>query len=207
MDFEKRFLDAKKHVYKLLNGLDKNLLYHNKHHTIFMLKEAENFKEKFSDKNFFLLKTAVLFHDTGFLKKYYNHEFESVNFFEEYLKKSSFFYSNKEIDIIKKLILITKLDLKVKPKTFLEKTIRDLDLYYFGYTKKYFYKKILDLKKEVYFFKVKNLYEYSKSEKCWVKNSIFFIKKHSFYTDTAKKLYGKNKFENLKFLERKLESL
>ncbi len=77
------------------------------------------------------------------------------------MSKTNFFYNKSEVVVIKNLILSTTLD--YVPKTKLEKVIRDLDLYYFGSSKNTFFKKILNLKKEVYFFKVKGLYVFSKN--------------------------------------------
>ena len=65
---------------RLENELDPRLGYHNLSHTLDVLEQAEVIakQEKISDEHdILLLKTAAVFHDSGFLMVYKNHEEKS----------------------------------------------------------------------------------------------------------------------------------
>ena len=60
-------------VHNLLTGLSEKLTYHNLPHTLDVLKQVQRIgKEEgiMEEEDMFLLKTAALYHDTGFLSVY-----------------------------------------------------------------------------------------------------------------------------------------
>jgi len=60
----------------LKKGLSKDLIYHSLDHTLDVLKAVERLAllEGVTDEALFLLKTAAIFHDAGFIEKYENDE-------------------------------------------------------------------------------------------------------------------------------------
>jgi predicted metal-dependent HD superfamily phosphohydrolase len=76
----------------------------------------------------FLLKIAALYHDTGFIETYSNHEERSCQIF---LRDSQTFGLNpSEIKEITELIMVTKIP--QQPKNLLQRIICDADLDYLG---------------------------------------------------------------------------
>jgi len=75
-----------------------------------------------------LLLTAALYHDTGMLIRYQDHESASADVARETLP--GFGYTTGEIDEIIRLIMVTKLP--QRPVSHDEEIICDADLYYLG---------------------------------------------------------------------------
>ena len=177
-----------RHVFKELKKLSKKLYYHGIHHTKDVLKVAERITklEKVSGKELLILKTAVLFHDVGFLKKYKNNESIGVKVAQKTLPKYN--YSKKEIETISNMILATKIP--QKPKTKYEKIICDADLDNFG--RKDFFKKTEDVRKELFYQGVKI------PKKDWLKQVLKLLENHRYFTKGARKLRNKGKEKNIK---------
>ena len=115
---------------ELLNGLSSHLYYHGYHHTIDVLEAAMSIAshENLSNENIRLLRIAVLFHDSGFLRSYDNHEEKGCDLVKEYLP--GFGFSKSQIKIICEMIMATKVP--QKPKNILEQILCDADLDYLG---------------------------------------------------------------------------
>ncbi|MBO7125702.1 MAG: hypothetical protein J6V74_07680, partial [Bacteroidales bacterium] len=110
--------------------LPKTLYYHNIKHTIDVVVQVETIgnAEGISDTEMYILKTAALFHDSGFINAYKNHEQESIAIARRILPKEG--YSQEQIDQVCELIKATILT--EEPKNLLECIIRDADLDYLG---------------------------------------------------------------------------
>ncbi len=125
------FLKAEKFILsELQNGLSSNLSYHGYHHTIDVLDASMRIAdfEMISDDDRKLLRIAVLFHDSGFLRVYDNHEEIGCDLVNEYLP--GFGFSAVQIQTICGMIRATKVP--QRPETLLEKIICDADLDYLG---------------------------------------------------------------------------
>ncbi|MGZ5247140.1 MAG: HD domain-containing protein [Flavitalea sp.] len=118
-------------VLEKLQGLDARLTYHSVDHTIDVLTQVERIalEEGLTDeREIYLLKIAALYHDTGFLFTYSQHEEKSCEIF---LKDAQNFDLNaEEIDKISELIMVTKIP--QNPQNLMEKIICDADLDYLG---------------------------------------------------------------------------
>lgn len=175
---------------KLEKELPSYLTYHNSQHTKDVVNAAQHIaeSEKISVDDTELLLTASLFHDTGFLKGYDNHEASSSEFARDILPK--FNYDKDQVEKICKLIMVTKLP--QQPAHQLEEILCDADLFYLGSDK--------------YFDGAQQLYEeFKEAEKIeehadWNKVQIDFLKKHRYFTLTAVKERDKKKKENLQHL-------
>jgi len=122
-------IKAKKHVNKLLKDLnDDNWYYfHNLHHTFDVFKRATQIaqKEWVNDELIEILQLASLFHDTWFIKQYYNNEEIWAQIAEEWLKQQ--WYPEDKIDIVKSLIMATVPDCP-PPEHKIHQIIKDADL-------------------------------------------------------------------------------
>lgn len=173
------------HAKKELLKLPENIEYHSWMHTktffdcVCYIAELEEIPE---DK-LILLKTAALYHDRGYTDRTEDHEEKSAEIAKKELQKFS--YSEEQIKNIVCLILSTKVP--TAPKDRLEMIMCDADLEalgrdYFPYTSELFRK------------------ESGKSKEEWAQIQIKFLKSHEYYTDSAKKLFSRQKEENLKSL-------
>ena len=177
---------------KLENELPKNYYYHNVKHTIDVIIQVEmiGLGEKVSREEILLLKTAALFHDTGFLKEYNNHEQNSAKLAREILPQ--YRYTQQQIDTICRLILATKFP--PDPKDKLEMIICDADLDYLGRSD------FIPISQNLY----KELHEQGKirSIEEWNKLQYEFIRKHQYYTETAKRIRTVSKASQLEELNK-----
>jgi uncharacterized protein len=115
---------------RLEKELRSGLCYHSYDHTIDVYESAINLAklEQVNGNDLLLLKTAALYHDTGFLDDYNDHEERSAQMAREVLP--DFGYANDDIETIARLITATKLP--QNPQTLPEKILCDADLDYLG---------------------------------------------------------------------------
>jgi len=127
MDFEfaRRFI-----INRLKSSLPDELDYHNIKHTLNVEKAAIRIArlEGIDGEELILLRTAVLFHDAGFILRYSQNEEFGIRMAEVELKK--FGYSDEQIKIISEIISATRKD--VSPKSLLEMIMCDADHDYLG---------------------------------------------------------------------------
>lgn len=183
----------------ILDYLQKNLAgdlyYHGVHHTLDVLRFAEEiaWAEKISEEERELLFTAVLLHDTGFATSYKDHENFGCDLAREILP--DFHYSPAEIEIICGMIIATRIP--QKPHTLLEKIIADADLLYLG----------TDLFKPIGDSLFKEMQQYSgvKTEDDWNNIQSNFLQKHHYHTHYCKEKYEAGKKENLQLVLKALK--
>ncbi|MEZ4827041.1 MAG: HD domain-containing protein [Bacteroidia bacterium] len=115
---------------KLKDELPESLTYHGIHHTMDVLDAAVEIGESegIQGEELILLKTAALYHDSGFTKTYQGHEAEGCDIAKEYLPR--FGYSSEQIEKICGMIMATRIP--QTPCNLLEKILCDADLYYLG---------------------------------------------------------------------------
>lgn len=183
----------------ILDRLEKELpgylYYHNVKHTIDVVTEAEliGWAEGVSEEEVLLLKTAALFHDSGHITGYDNHEEYSCMLAREYLPRYRF--SAGQIEKVCELIMATRMP--PDPRNLLEKIICDSDLDYLGRSD---------------FIHVSNtLYEELKEQNKigspddWNRLQIRFISNHQYYTETARNLREVNKQRQISRIRRLLD--
>jgi class 3 adenylate cyclase len=181
---------------KLEHELPPHLYYHSSKHTIDVVTQAEliGFGEDIDDENLLLLKTAALFHDSGHILGYDDHEFFSTLIAREILP--DFYYTQNQIDKICELIMATKMP--PDPKNKLEEIMCDADLDYLGRSD------MVPVSNMLY----KELKEYSKigSWQEWNQLQIKFITKHQYFTKTAMSLREVNKQKQIERIRKLLAS-
>ncbi|MEP7144223.1 MAG: HD domain-containing protein [Ferruginibacter sp.] len=182
----------------LANNLSKDLFYHCVDHTIDVEIQAERIaiSEKIlSGEDLLLLKTACLYHDTGFLFTYNEHEEAGCDLAVKEL--SAFGLTLKQVDIICGLIRATKIP--QTPLSKLEEIICDADLDYLG--------------REDFFPISNNLFlelkaaNFISSENDWNLVQIKFFKQHQYFTATTKKLREQKKQEHLEMIEAMMQNV
>lgn len=183
-------------ISRFRNELPADYYYHNTAHTLDVEQATEKIalSEGITDpETLLLLKTAALYHDTGFLEQYADNEVIGVRIAKETLPE--FGYSAEQIETISRLILATAL--KAVPADLLESIVKDADLDYLG-REDY---KLLSLR-------LKQEWEHQEMHKTmpeWYEMQINFLESHRYYTASAKDQREANKQKHLAEIKNTLE--
>ncbi len=179
---------------KLSEELHKDLTYHCVDHTLDVIESAERLArlEGVNGHDLALIKTAALLHDLGFLESYKGHEGISIRMAAEILPQYG--YSQEDIQKIQGMIKST--EIPQSPTNKLEEIIADADLDYLG-------------REDLFLIGQRLQYEWKmhgiiSTLKEWHEKQLAFLKAHSYYTESAKKLRARKKQENIEELERLL---
>ncbi|WP_167611359.1 HD domain-containing protein [Maribellus sediminis] len=180
-------------INKLTEELSDKLSYHGVHHTLDVLRVCNEYIKRMSisREDAFLLRTAALLHDIGFIQTYNEHEEESVKYAKKILPEWN--YTDEQIEIIAGMIRATKIP--QLPKTTLEKIIGDADLDYLGTDSFYAIGDTL-FKELMAFNKISN-------EEDWDKIQIRFLQNHTYHTAFAQKNREPLKQKHLAALKQK----
>ena len=176
---------------RLENELDPRLGYHNITHTLDVLEQAEILakQEKVTGKHdLLLLKTAAVFHDSGFLFVYKNHEEKGCEIASETLKN---IFSKNDIKKVCGMIMATKIP--QTPNTLLEQIICDADLDYLG--RNDFEPISRNLYKEFIIFKI------IPEEIIWDHIQIKFFESHHYFTGSSISKRNGEKLKHLNILK------
>lgn len=177
----------------LQKNLPSTLYYHNVRHTKDVLQNAIALAktEGIKGDELILLKTAAMFHDSGFTVRNKNNEVIGCDIAQKNLV--NFNYSKEQIEIICGMIMATKI-----PQTcssHLQEIICDADLDYLGRDD------FWELSEKLY----KELNEEKKISKiAWYMIQFSFLRKHNYFTISARKLRNKLKQKHLKEIEMRL---
>jgi uncharacterized protein len=190
-----RYNEIKKVIIsELKNKLPGHLTYHSVNHVEDVIKAATEIgkAEQKNAEEIKLLKTAALFHDTGFLYGAKDHEANSCVIAQEYLP--NYGYSESQIDTIKGMIMATKIP--QTPHNHLEEILADADLDYLG--------------RDDFFVIGDKLFDeltmlgIISSERDWNFLQEKFLESHSFFTKTSNQKRKPKKEENLRIVKAKL---
>ncbi|MCI5056614.1 MAG: HD domain-containing protein [Flavobacteriales bacterium] len=181
---------------RLKARLPQNLFYHSVEHTVDVCSAAERIalSEGVKGEDLFLVKTAALYHDVGYIRKYHDNEVIAVEMAKESLPKYG--YTDEQINKISNLILATRVP--QKPMNHLEEILCDADLDYLG--RDDFDEISENLKKE--FIHRGQIEE----EREWDEIQISFITRHKYFTPTSRALRGAKKKENLAKIKRRYKA-
>jgi predicted metal-dependent HD superfamily phosphohydrolase len=182
-------------IQRLKNRLPQNLFYHSVEHTHDVCRAAERIAlaEGIKGEDLFLVKTAALYHDVGYIRKYHDNEVIAVEMAKESLPKYGF--TVEQINKISNLILATRVP--QKPMNHLEEILCDADLDYLG--RDDFPEISENLKRE---FLHRGQIE---EEREWDEIQISFITRHKYFTRTSQKLRRAKKMENLAMVKRRYQ--
>ncbi|WP_028298058.1 HD domain-containing protein [Olivibacter sitiensis] len=179
---------------KLKEELPEHLSYHSVAHVKDVVAATEKIAqaENITESQLTLLKTAALFHDSGFLYGSKNHEEKSCEVAQEYLP--SYGYTQDDIDRIKGMIMATKIP--QSPKNHLEEILADADLDYLG--RDDFFTIGNRLYNELAIFGIVT------SDRAWNLLQEKFLESHHYFTQTAIANRSEKKQKNLELIKSKL---
>ncbi len=182
-------------VDRLKNELNSHLVYHNLHHTLDVLKSVQILSrmERINGDLLTILQTAALFHDSGMLSTYADHESASMKIVMENLPK--FDYTEEQTEQVCELIWATKMPQTAT--TLSEKILCDADLEYLGRDDYFLISHSLRLEWKYYNNDI--------PLKDWYKMQISFLAEHSYFTPSATKLRQPGKEYNLGLIQELLK--
>ena len=178
-------------IARLEKELDSRLGYHNVLHTLDVLEQAEKIAKKegiHDPHDLMLLKTAAVFHDSGFLFVYKGHEEKSCEIASDYLTET---LDQADLQKIHGMIMATKIP--QSPRNLLEQIICDADLDYLG--RNDFEPISKNLYKEFMTFNI------IPANVVWDHIQIKFFESHRYFTDTAIKKRSDKKMKHLAILK------
>lgn len=176
---------------RLANELPPTAHYHCLQHTrddVVVAAERFAVGEGIDGDERLCLLTAAYFHDLGHIEQSKNHEEISARIASEVLPR--FGYSARQIDIIRRLIMATKVP--QTPVTLLEEIIVDADMDSLG--RDDFMKTSLALRREL------AATGNHASDLAWYEGQVEFLSAHRYFTGTAQKLRDPGKQRNLTML-------
>jgi predicted metal-dependent HD superfamily phosphohydrolase len=189
--------DIKDYVFSLLQEkLPATIIYHTYSHTHRVVAKIEELiiGEGVAEHDANLLRIAAWFHDVGYIDTIKGHEEKSVTYAKAYLDKK---LSADDLSCVSALILSTKLE--EKPKTHLQKIIKDADCSHVAAKSA---EEISELLLQE--FKACGVAQYSAVE--WNKENVkFYTEYHQFYTDYALEHWQPRKQKNLLKLYKAIE--
>jgi len=193
---ESGFQRLKADIFQQLNhGLDPRLTYHSTVHTSDVMQQAERIaaSEGITDpRMLILLQVAALFHDTGFLYSYKDHEKKSCEMMEKALADRMF--KPSELATIKNMIMATKIPQSAH--TLPEMILCDADLDYLGRAD---FEPISDrLRIEMF------NYDMVKTESEWDQLQVNFFESHSYLTSSSQRDRNPMKLQQLEKLRQKI---
>jgi HD superfamily phosphodiesterase len=168
-----KYSAAKKFILeKLEKELSPELTYHGFHHTIDVLEVAAELCGHLDilPEETILVKTAALFHDSGFTVSNVNHEETGCQIARDNLPRYG--YTEENIEKICGMIMATKIP--QTPKTPLEEILADADLDYLGRND---FKPIGDT-----LFDELKTFNVIQTEEDWNRLQIRFLEGHGFFT-------------------------
>ena len=185
-------------IHRLQLELAPTLSYHCLEHSLDVLEATRLLcnLENIEPRKKILLETVSLYHDSGMIVQYRDHESISAALAREVLPR--FGYSSSEIDEIANLILVTKLP--QRPYNHFEQIICDADLDYLG--RDDFFINSFKLRLEWQSHGVRNT---TLTE--WLKIQINFLSEHQYFTKSAILLRNDKKIEHLEDIKQLISQL
>jgi predicted metal-dependent HD superfamily phosphohydrolase len=178
-------------VEKMRRELPEFVVYHSVEHTLDVHEAALRLAklEGLDETTTRLVSAAALLHDSGITISFKNHEDISADIAEQYLP--AFGYNPTEIEIIKQMIITTKLPQSAS--TIESQILCDADLDYLGRADFFIIAQKLRLEWELTGNKI-DLCE-------WYVIQMEFLKNHRYFTESARRLREQRKLENLLEIE------
>ncbi|MFI5185724.1 MAG: HD domain-containing protein [Chitinophagales bacterium] len=178
----------------LKNNIPPHYYYHSYEHTLYVMDKAIEIgrEENCTGHEIDLVSAAALWHDTGFIKTYIDHEKAGCLLAREYLP--GYGYSAEDIDKICGMIMATSIP--QSPKNKLEEIVADADLEYLGTNDA--------AVKAEHLFKEWQHLDPSLTREEWNRKQISFLQKHHYFTrfckekkERSKSAYLQNLVDNI----------
>lgn len=195
VDFEHMRNDI---INRLKSTLPDEMIYHDLAHTLNVEKSALRLArlEGLNEDEIMMLRTAVLYHDSGFIFTYHRNELHGVRMMEQSLPKYG--YDPEQIATIRAMILATSSG--NEPVTLLEQIMCDADHDYLGRAD--YYMVAEKLREEIAVFGT------TMTEEEWLSFQVTYLQDdHQFYTSTSKNIRERGKQNRIAELKTKLRQL
>lgn len=183
---------------RLKSMLPEEVVYHDLGHTLNVEKAVIRLGnlEGLNEEEMMLLRTAALFHDSGFIFTYHRNELHGVRLMEQTLPKYGF--NDAQIALIRGMILATSVE--IEPQGLLQEILCDADHDYLGRADYYIVAGKLRDEMEAF--------GESFSDAEWINFQLKFLRDtHKFYTITAKNIRERAKMNRVNELELQLQEL
>ncbi len=180
--------DAAEYVFNLFKDkLPGDYVYHNYNHTAETAKACKKLSKSYNltSRDYEVLMLAAIFHDTGYITTYDNHEEESVKFMKEYLKGN---YADDDIKEIESLILSTKY--RTVPDGSLQEILHDADYINLG-------SKNFDHRADLLRIEWERILQKTYNEEEWAQIQLQFLLDTQFKTEDAVLKYNEQKELNI----------
>ncbi len=180
--------DAAEYVFNLFKDkLPGDYVYHNYNHTAETVKACKKLSKSYNltSRDYEVLLLAALFHDTGYITTYEDHELESVKFMKDYLKGN---YSDEDIREIESLIMSTKY--RTVPDGSLQEILHDADYINLG-------SKNFDHRADLLRIEWERILQKTYTEEEWANVQLQFLLDTQFKTEEAVLKYNGQKEENI----------
>lgn len=180
--------DAAEYVFNLFKEkLPGDYVYHNYNHTAETAKACKKLSKSYNltSRDYEVLMLAALFHDTGYITTYEDHEVESVKFMKDYLKGN---YADEDIREIESLILSTKY--KAVPDGSLQEILHDADYINLG-------SKNFDHRADLLRIEWERILQKTYTEEEWAQIQLQFLIDTQFKTEDAVLKYNEQKEQNI----------
>lgn len=189
------YTKAEKYILRRLKKeLSNDLLYHSLNHTQDVCDQVERIarSEKIVGEDLFILKTAALYHDAGFISQYSKNEPLGAQLARENLPR--FGYTENQVELIAELILATSVP--QKPINKLQQILCDADLDYLG----------RDDFEEISDRLMNELIAHGKIEgrHQWDEMQVAFLSNHKYFTETNQREREPTKQEHLQHIKTRL---
>lgn len=183
---------------KLKSALPEDLVYHDLGHTLNVEKSAIRLArlEGLDEDELLLVRTAVLYHDTGFIYAYDNNEEFGIQLMEKNLPRYG--YDELQISLIRNMIRATCNH--VQPTNIMEEIVCDADHDYLGRAD--YYMVVNKLRTEL------SSNGSPMSDEEWIQFQLVYLeKKHQFHTLTSKNIRERGKQNRIGELKLALKEL
>jgi len=183
------YVGAKKMLFgRMAAELPKDLYFHGLAHTEEVIEATDSLAkmEWVSDEDLFVLRTAALFQDSGFLERYSNNEFIGARIAREMLP--NFGYNPDQIEKVSGIIPATQMP--QKPGSKLQQILCDADLDHLGRWDFFVKGELLRLE----WVKHK---EFNGSLRDWYVGQLNFLREHRYFTESARRLRDEGKAKHI----------
>lgn len=175
-------------IHRLKDELNPSLYYHSVYHTLDVYEAAGRLSkaENIEGKSRALIETAALYHDSGMLIQYEDHEHASCSLVRAVLP--GYGYTGADIEEIESMILITTMP--QLPTYLHDQILCDADLDYLGRTDYFIHSFKLRLEWQVNGIRETSLHD-------WFQSQIRFLSEHRYFTNSANNIRNEQKQRNL----------
>ncbi|MFK7808572.1 MAG: Pycsar system effector family protein [Saprospiraceae bacterium] len=173
-------------------------VYHDLDHTEQVVEgvRAIGVAMNLTEEQLEVLQIAAWFHDTGYDKGAAQHEERSAKYARDFLEKSN--YDEVRIQEVTRSILATKIE--NHPTEILGKVIRDADFTHLGNAS--YWDRCGRVRQELVLTK-----KLLMSEQEWTEFELRFMNSHTYLTEAAERLFGKQKEKHIRSLKKRLQKL